>query len=69
MPNEFWEDKDWAFDNYYDRKRKAAYWDGQSDTGESVSSGVYFYHLQVSEAIPHSGTGDFFAVKKMIIKR
>ena len=37
---------------------KSAYWDGRSDTGEWVSSGTYFYHLQA---------GDYSAAKKMII--
>ena len=39
---------------------KAAHWDGCSDTGELVSSGIYFYHLRA---------GDFHATKKMIIKK
>ena len=37
---------------------RAAYWDGRSDTGEWVSSGTYFYHLQA---------GGYSAAKKMII--
>jgi hypothetical protein len=37
---------------------KAAYWDGRSDTGEPVSSGTYFYHLQAD---------DYQATKKMIL--
>jgi hypothetical protein len=45
---------------YYDDRTKAAYWDGRSDTGESVSSGIYFYHFIA---------GDFQATKKMIIVR
>ena len=36
----------------------AAYWDGRSETGESVASGVYFYHFQA---------GNFAASKKMLI--
>jgi hypothetical protein len=39
-------------------KDKAAYWNGRNETGELVSGGVYFYHLQ---------TGDFSATKKMTI--
>ena len=42
----------------YLTQEKAAYWDGRSDTGESISSGAYFYHLQ---AVRYS------AAKKMII--
>ena len=36
----------------------AAYWDGKNDTGEHVSSGVYFYTLQ---------TEDFTASRRMVI--
>jgi len=42
----------------YLTKDKAAYWDGRSDTGELVSSGIYFYQLRA---------GDFQATKRMII--
>ena len=42
----------------YLTQERAAYWDGQSDTGEWVSSGTYFYHLQA---------GGYSAAKKMII--
>ena len=42
----------------YLTQEKAAYWDGRSDTGEWVSSGTYFYHLQAE---------DYSAAKKMII--
>ena len=42
----------------YLTQEKAAYWDGRSDTGEWVSSGTHFYHLQA---------GDYSAAKKMII--
>ena len=30
---------------YYTDRRKAAYWDGRNEIGESVASGVYFYTL------------------------
>jgi len=39
---------------------RAAHWDGRSDTGELVSSGIHFYHLRAD---------DFHATKKMIIKK
>jgi len=39
-------------------KDKAAHWEGKSNTGERVSSGVFFYQLQA---------GKFSAVRKMII--
>ena len=42
----------------YITKDKSAYWDGRSDTGELVSSGIYFYHLKA---------GDFQATKRMLI--
>ena len=42
----------------YLTQEKAAYWDGRSDTGEWVSSGTYFCHLQA---------GGYSAAKKMII--
>ena len=42
----------------YLTQEKAAYWDGRNDTGEWVSSGTYFYHLQA---------GGYSAGKKMII--
>ncbi len=42
----------------YLTQEKAAYWEGRSDTGEWVSSGTYFYHLQA---------GSYSAAKKMII--
>ena len=42
----------------YITREKAAYWDGQDNTGEQVSSGSYFYHFQA---------GDYSATKKMVI--
>jgi hypothetical protein len=42
----------------YMTKDRATYWDGKNATGESVSSGVYFYQLQA---------GDFWATRKMVI--
>ena len=34
---------------YYTDRSKAVYWDGQNAIGESVASGVYFYHLSAGE--------------------
>lgn len=42
----------------YVTKDLAAYWDGKTETGEQVSSGIYFYTVKA---------GDFSATKKMII--
>ena len=44
--------------DFYTSREKAAYWDGRNDTGEKVSSGPYFYHLQA---------GSFPDVRKMLI--
>ena len=43
---------------FYSDRGKAVHWDGRNDFGESVASGVYFYHLT---------TGDFSATRKMLI--
>ena len=42
----------------YERRSKAAYWDGRNEFGERVRSGVYFYHLSA---------GDYSATRKMVI--
>ncbi len=44
----------------YTDKQFAVYWDGRSDAGEEVASGIYFYRIQA---------GDFNAVRKMILVR
>ena len=44
----------------YQRKSRAAYWDGKNALGESVASGVYFYTLKA---------GDFTATRKMLIQK
>ena len=36
----------------------SAYWDGQTERGEDVSSGTYFYQLQA---------GDYTETRKMVI--
>jgi hypothetical protein len=42
----------------YINSDKAAYWDGKNETGERISSGVYFYNIQA---------GKLIATKKMIV--
>ena len=42
----------------YDTKELAAYWNGRNDSGEKVSSGLYFYKLTA---------GQFTQVKRMVI--
>jgi flagellar hook assembly protein FlgD len=44
----------------YLNKEKAAYWDGRNSNGEEVSSGVYFYVMEV---------GSLRATKRMVILR
>ena len=44
----------------YTDKDRAIYWDGKSDAGEDVSSGVYFYTMKA---------GEFSATRKMIVKK
>ena len=44
----------------YQRKHRAAYWDGKNQIGEPVASGVYFYTLTA---------GDFSATRKMLIMK
>ena len=43
---------------FYFSKAQAAYWDGRSEAGERVSSGMYFYQLRA---------GDFAAMRRMVI--
>ena len=42
----------------YESRDKAIYWDGKNDLGESVASGVYFYHLTA---------GGYSATRRMVI--
>jgi len=44
----------------YVKKDKAVYWDGKSDAGEEVASGVYFYSINA---------GDFSATRKLIVRK
>jgi len=45
---------------FYTGKTKAAFWDGTDQTGEKVSSGVYFYTIQAD---------GFTATKKMLLNK
>lgn len=45
---------------FYVERESAAYWDGRNNTGESVASGLYFYHLQA---------GDAYAIRRMLIMK
>ena len=45
---------------FYQRKSRAAYWDGRNNIGEPVVSGVYFYTLTA---------GEFTATRKMLIRK
>ena len=42
----------------YENRSRAIYWDGRNGLGETVASGVYFYHLSA---------GDYSATRKMLI--
>ena len=44
----------------YTGKQSAAYWDGKDDTGQSVSSGVYFYQLLAD---------DFSETRRMVLMK
>jgi len=44
----------------YLSREQAAYWDGQNNRGEKVSSGIYWYELD---------TGSFRATRKMVIPK
>ena len=44
----------------YQRRSRAAYWDGKNEVGEPVASGVYFYTLTA---------GDFTATRKLLIRK
>ena len=44
----------------YQRRSRAAYWDGKNAHGEPVASGVYFYTLKA---------GQFTATRKMLIRK
>ena len=54
---------------YYTNRRRAVYWDGRSETGERVASGIYFYHLQVKDSRSDPRSGDFSSMRKMVIQK
>ena len=43
---------------YYTSRNRAAYWDGRTEVGEHVASGIYFYRLT---------TGNYTHTRKMVI--
>ena len=43
---------------YYLTRERAVYWDGRNESGERISSGVYFYTLSA---------GDYTAPRRMVI--
>jgi WD40 repeat protein len=47
----------------YMTRDKAAYWDGRNESGDRVSSGIYFYNMKVSKA------SSFRSVRKMVVTR
>ena len=53
-----WLDLGHQIAGYYADRGKAAYWDGRNNQGESVASGVYFYHLSAD---------DYSATRKMLV--
>ena len=42
----------------YETRPKAIYWDGRNNLGESVASGVYFYHLSAGDFFRHPQDGN-----------
>ena len=43
---------------YYARRDNSAYWDGQTNTGEPISSRTYFHQIEA---------GDYTETRKMVI--
>jgi hypothetical protein len=48
----------------YTDQQRAAYWDGKTESGETVASGIYFYTIWISES---SHTNDFTSTRRMVI--
>ena len=51
-------------DGIYTSKERAAYWDGKTETGETVASGIYFYSIRITTSGP---TTDFTSTRRMVI--
>ncbi len=52
----------------YENRSKAIYWDGRNNLGETVASGIYFYHLSAGRSgrsVPHRS--DYATTRKMLI--
>jgi len=51
-------------------KYKATYWNGRGNLGQEITSGIYFYTLQI-EPLNLAGNrrGKFIATRKMIIMK
>ena len=54
-------DRGYLISGRYVSPEDAVYWNGQTETGEIVSSGTYFYRLEVSS------TSTFSETRKMAI--
>ena len=42
----------------YNTQAKSAYWDGKTENGETVASGIYFYNISI---------GDYTQTRRMVI--
>ncbi|MBM3236244.1 hypothetical protein FJZ31_08090 [Candidatus Poribacteria bacterium] len=51
----------------YLTKNRAAHWNGRTQTGESASSGLYFYTIQARPVSNGIGADNFIATKRMIL--
>ena len=51
-------DLGWMIAGNYLEANRAIYWDGKSETGETVASGTYFYQI---------ATGDYSEIRQMVI--
>jgi len=51
----------------YSSKERAAYWDGKTETGEQVASGIYFYHVRVGQAGEDEGNVSYTQTRRMVI--
>ena len=50
----------WSYEKYYEAGTHTVTWDGTNESGETVSSGVYFYRLSA---------GPYAAVRKMVLTK